>query len=178
MKHYPFLLAFFIITSCGKQGATDSANDGAPSSNEGFTKEIEYAVDANGMFHTDLNDDDFSDISNLMVQLLNDVLAGKLQALDPITEKPMTLAEVRAKLFVTDTVYYENPETGLMEADATTRDYGSRFYSVKFRERWKYAPGGAIIERKVMAIAPRIPVYSSMGGDLRGHTSLFWVKVN
>lgn len=178
MKHYTFLLALFIITSCGKQEPSDANKDGTSSSNEGYTKEIEYAVDANGMFHTDLNDDDFSDISNLMVQLLNDVLAGKLQALDPMTEQPITLEEVRAKLFVTDTVYFENPETGLMEADATTRDFGSRFYSVKFRERWKYAPNGAIIERKVVAIAPRVPVYSSMGGDLRGHTSLFWVKVN
>lgn len=177
MKKFLFPLAF-ALASCGNQDASDSENSTAASNNEGFSKEIEYAVDANGMFHTDLNDDDFSDISNLMVQLLNDVLAGKLQALDPMTEQPMTLEEVRAKLFVTDTVYFENPETGLMEADATTRDFGSKFYSVKFRERWKYAPDGGIIERKVVAIAPRIPVYSSMGGDLRGHTSLFWVKVN
>lgn len=164
-----------LLASCGGGEQTKPSPD---TGTEGYTKPIEYAVDASGMFHTDLNDDNFSDISNLMVELLNDVLAGKLQAYDPLTEEPITLEEVRGKLFHTDTVFYEDPASGEMKAEAVTRDYGSRFYSVKFREQWRYDPDGTVIDRKVIAMAPRIPVYSSMGGELRGHTSLFWVKVD
>ncbi|MCF8257122.1 MAG: hypothetical protein K9J06_06195 [Flavobacteriales bacterium] len=178
MKHTAYLLALLAISSCTSKDGDQLPSASDSTSHIGYTKVVEYAVDANGMFHTDLNDEDFTDISELMVNLLNDVLAGKLHALDPITEQPMTLQEVRAKLFFTDTVYYENTETGQMVAEAVTRDYGREFYSVKFREQWRYTPDGNIIDRKVLAIAPRIPVYSSMGGELRGHTSLFWVKVN
>lgn len=166
------LLAFMLLSAC--QNQDEGIISEAPTS--AFTKEIEYAVDAGGMFHKDLNDDNFSDVTALMVSLINDVLAGKLQAYDPITEQPLELTAIRAKLFATDTVYYEHPETGKFVAEARTRDYGKQFYSVKFREQWMYDPNGAIIERKLIALAPRIPVLSSEG-ELLGHTSLFWVKV-
>jgi hypothetical protein len=172
MRHLfvPFII--LMISACGNKKEAENAE--VPKAD--YTKVIEYAVDAGGMFHTDLEDDDFSDVTALMVNLLNDVLAGKLKAFDPITEQPLDLAAVRAKLFVTDTVYYEHPETGALTVEARTRDFGKQFYSVKFREQWLYDPNGAIIERKLIGLAPRIPVLSSEG-ELLGHTSLFWVKV-
>jgi hypothetical protein len=58
-------------------------------------------------------------------------------------------------------------------------DHSTEFYSVKFREQWRYAPDGAIIDRKVLAVAPRRPVYQFTDGD-RSYgplLALFWIKV-
>jgi len=179
MTKYLFLPLIVLFAACGKgDDSTAPASSAAKDDLTGFTKEFEYAIDATGMFHPDLTDEDFSDVSALMVNLLNDVLAGKLTALDPITEEPMALADVRAKVFFTDTVYYEDPNTGRTVSEPVSRDFGREFHSVKFREQWRYAPDGAVIERRVTAVAPRIPVYSSTSGEVRGYTSLFWVRVH
>jgi hypothetical protein len=178
MTKYLFLSLTVLFAACGNgDDSTAPANTTTEVDLSGFTKEFEYAIDAPGMFHPDLTDEDFSDVSAIMVSLLNDALAGKLQALDPITEEPMDVAQLRAKLFYTDTVYYEDPNTNQTVAEAITRDLGREFHSVKFREQWRYSPDGAVIERRVLALAPRIPVYSSTGDDIRGYTSLFWIKV-
>lgn len=179
MTKYLLLLIILLFAACGN-GNDNSEPSASPTQNDlsGFTKEFEYAIDAPGMFHPELTDEDFSDVSALMVSMLNDVLAGKLTALDPITEQPLTLNDVRAKLFFTDTVYFEDPNTGRLMSETVTRDYGREFHSVKFREQWRYAPEGAVVERRVTALAPRIPVYSNMSGDIRGYTSLFWIRVD
>lgn len=171
---FPLLLVAVLTASCSRP---DSGNDGRMESREGFTKEIEYAVDANGMFHSDLTDEDFSDISKVMEGLLQDVLNGKVKAYDLETWQPIDPAIVREKLIHADTLFTEDPETGNMLGEVIQRDYSRGFHSVKFRESWRYDPSGSIIERKVTALAPRVPVYSTVGGDLRGYTSLFWVKV-
>lgn len=169
------LLAAMLL-GCGET-PKDSPNVDDSVASEGLTKVFEYAVDAGGMFHTDLNDEDFSDVAQIMEQLIADVLNGKLKAHDPLSEEPLSVEDVRKLLIATDTVFVEHPETGEMTAETVVRDHSKGFHSVKFREQWKYAPEGDIIERKVLAIAPRIPVYSSMGGELRGYTSLFVVKL-
>lgn len=174
MKRSIYFAVALSLASC----STDSSNENTSTTTEGYTKEIEYAVDASGMFHEDLADDDFSDISQVMTSLISDVLSGKVEAYDIESWQPLSEAQVREKLIHTDTLYAENTETGVMEIELVQRDYTKQFYSVKFRESWRYDPQGAVIERKVVALAPRIPVYSSVGGDLRGYTSAFWVKVN
>jgi hypothetical protein len=173
MKNSIYFLAALLITSCSNESSKETAS----ATTEGYTKDIEYAVDAAGMFHEDLTDDDFSDISKVMTALIDDVLSGKLEAYDIETWQALTEAQVREKLIHTDTLYSENPETGALDTQLVPRDYTKQFHSIKFRESWKYSPEGALIERKVIALAPRIPVYSSVGGDLRGYTSAFWVKV-
>lgn len=173
MRHFIIPLSLLLLAACDQRQAGSSENE----QQVGYTKEFEYAVDVNMMFHTDLNDDDFSDVSALISQLTNDVLAGKLQAYDPNTDLPMAVSELESKLKFTDTVYVENPETGLFEPRIASRDFRDTFYSVKFKESWHYEPNGSIIARKVTAISPRIPVYSSDGEIIRGYTSLFTVKL-
>ncbi len=140
------------------------------------TKTMEYAVDLNSMFHQDLNDEDFSDVSPLTSQLIADVLSGKLKAFDRASDEVLSAEEVKNLLQFTDTIWFEEEETGDRSIDIVQRDYTQDFYGLTFREQWSYNAEGSIIERKILGLAPRIPVYSSQGGDLRGYTSAFWVK--
>jgi len=141
-----------------------------------YTKTIEYAVDLNSMFHQDLNDEDFSDVSPLTSQLIADVLSGKLKAHDRSSDEVLSAEQVKSLLQFTDTIWFEEEETGDKSIEIFERDYSKDFYGLTFREQWSYDAAGSIIDRKILGLAPRIPVYSSQGGDLRGYTSAFWVK--
>jgi len=173
MKKLLLPLSILFLAACGQKD-----EHAAPASAEGYTKEFDYAVDAGGMFHPDLTDEDFSDVQTLISQMIADVLSGKLKAYDPMDiTKELTVDDVRNRLVTVDSVYVEDPESGNMTLTIIETDHTSAFYSVKFREQWKYAPNGGIIDRKVLAVAPRGPVYSS-DGNILGHNSLFWIKVN
>ena len=141
-----------------------------------YTTTMMYAVDLNSVFHEDLNDEDFSDVAPISQQLISDVLEGKLKAYDPVSEEVITAEQVKAMLVFTDTIWFEEPETGDRSIDILERDYTKEFFGITFREQWTYNAEGSVIDRKILGLAPRIPVYSSQGGDLRGYTSAFWVK--
>jgi hypothetical protein len=142
------------------------------------TKTMEYAVDLNSIFHQDLNDENFSDVSPLTAQLIADVLSGKLKAYDRSSDEVLSSEQVKSLLQFTDTIWFEEPETGDYSIDIVERDYSQDFYGLTFREQWSYNAEGSVIERRILGLAPRIPVYSSQGGELRGYTSAFWVKYN
>lgn len=141
-----------------------------------YTKTMMYAVDLNSVFHEDLNDEDFSDVAPISQQLISDVLEGKLKAYDPVSQELITAEQVKSILVFTDTIWFEEPETGDKSIDVLERDYSTEFYGLTFKEQWSYDEAGSIVEKKIVGLAPRIPVYSSRGGDLRGYTSAFWVK--
>ena len=145
-------------------------------SNAVYTKTMVYAVDLNSVFHEDLNDEDFSDVAPISKQLIEDVLNEKLQAFDPLSEEPITKEQVKSMLIFTDTVWFNNPETGDQSIEIIERNYTQDFYGVTFKEQWTYNQENAVIEKKTVGLAPRIPVYSKLGGELRGYTSAFWVK--
>ncbi|HAP68728.1 MAG TPA: hypothetical protein DCR04_03220 [Flavobacteriales bacterium] len=147
-----------------------------PESNASYTKTMVYAVDLNSVFHEDLNDEDYSDVAPITQQLIADVLDGKLKALDPISEEVITSEQVKAMLVFTDTIWFEEPETGDKSIDVLERDYTTEFYGLTFKEQWSYDKAGSVLNKKIVGLAPRIPVYSSQGGELRGYTSAFWVK--
>lgn len=144
--------------------------------NVAYTKTMIYAVDLNSVFHEDLNDEDFSDVGPITEQLINDVMSGKLQAFDPFSEEPITAEQAKYVLAFTDTIWFNNPETGDQSIDIVERDYTSEFFGLTFKEKWSYDSEGSVLDRKIVGLAPRIPVYSKMGGDLRGYTSAFWIK--
>lgn len=141
-----------------------------------YTKVMEYAVDLNSVFHQDLNDEDFSDVAPLAENLITNVLEGKLKAYDRGSDEILSPDQAKEILIFTDTIWFEEPETGDVSIDIVERDYTKDFYGFTFREQWSFNEANAIIDRKVLGIAPRIPVYSSQGGHLRGYTSAFWVK--
>ena len=169
-KLIPFLLLGLI--ACEQKPAEPTIE---PETSAGYTKTMVYAVDLNSVFHEDLNDEDFSDVAPIAQQLIADVLDGKLQALDPVSEEVLSAEQVRSMLAFTDTIWFEEPETGDKSIEIVQRDYTQDFYGLTFREQWSYDAEGSIVDRKILGLAPRIPVYSSQGGDLRGYTSAFWV---
>ncbi|MDB4656053.1 hypothetical protein OAE48_04310 [Flavobacteriales bacterium] len=167
----PFLLVGLI--------ACDSATEkpaSEPISNASYTKTMVYAVDLNSVFHEDLNDEDYSDVAPITQQLIADVLDGKLKAFDPVSEELITAEQVKSMLVFTDTIWFEEPETGDQSIEIIQRDYSSEFYGLTFKEQWSYDETGSVLDKKIVGLAPRIPVYSSRGGELRGYTSSFWVK--
>jgi len=168
-KLFPFLLLGFVACN---QPATEIT---AETETVARTKTMEYAVDLNSVFHLDLNDEDFSDVSPLTEQLIADVVSGKLKAYDRFSDELLTVEEAKNVLQFTDTIWFEEPETGDRRIEIVERDYTSDFYGLTFKERWSYDATGSILDRKVVGLAPRIPVYSSQGGELRGYTSAFWV---
>jgi hypothetical protein len=147
-----------------------------PETSTVYTKTMVYAVDLNSVFHEDLNDEDFSDVAPISQQLIADVLDGKLQALDPLSEEAITAEQAKSLLVFTDTIWFEEPETGDKSIDIIERDYSAEFYGLTFKEQWSYDEEGSVLNKKIVGLAPRIPVYSSQGGELRGYTSAFWVK--
>ncbi len=167
----PILILF--IAACGTKTEQKPAVE---NQNVVYTKTMVYAVDLNSVFHEDLNDEDYSDVGPITEQLINDVMSGKLQAFDPFSEEPITAEQAKSVLAFTDTIWFNNPETGDQSIDIVERDYTSEFFGLTFKEKWSYDAEGSVLDRKIVGLAPRIPVYSKMGGDLRGYTSAFWVK--
>jgi hypothetical protein len=171
-KLIPFLI--FGLIAC--DSATENPTSETTESSTYYTKTMVYAVDLNSVFHEDLNDEDYSDVAPISKQLIADVLDGKLKAFDPVSEEVITAEQVKSILVFTDTIWFEELETGDKSIDVLERDYTSEFYGLTFKEQWSYDKEGSILDKKIIGLAPRIPVYSSRGGELRGYTSAFWVK--
>lgn len=169
-KLIPFLLVGLI--ACEHKPTNPVAEQ---PENVAWTKTMVYAVDLNSVFHEDLNDEDFSDVAPIAQQLISDVLDGKLKAFDQMSDEALSVEQVKSLLQFTDTIWFEEPETGDRSIDIIERDYTNQFYGLTFREKWSYDKEGSVLGRKILGLAPRIPVYSSQGGELRGYTSAFWV---
>ena len=168
-KLIPLLLIGLIACNSEQKPAAEETNTA-------WTKTMVYAVDLNSVFHEDLNDEDFSDVGTITEQLINDVLSGKVKAYDAFSEELISADDVRSKLVFTDTIWYNNPETGDQSIEILERNYTTEFFGLTFKEKWSYDKDGSILSRKVIGLAPRIPVYSKQEGHLRGYTSAFWVK--
>jgi hypothetical protein len=170
-KLIPFILLGLI--AC-EQKPTEPISE--PISKASYTKTMVYAVDLNSVFHEDLDDEDYSDVAPISQQLIADVLDGKLNAFGTVSKEVITAEQVKSILVFTDTIWNEEPETGDKSIDVIKRDYTSDFYGLTFKEKWSYDKEGSILDKKIIGLAPRIPVYSSRGGELRGYTSAFWVN--
>lgn len=166
-------LLFIGLIACNGEKPTEPE---AKESKVAWTKTMVYAVDLNSVFHEDLNDEDFSDVAPITEQLISDVLSGKLKAYDPFSDEPITAEQAKSVLAFTDTIWFNNPETGDVSIDIVVRDFTSEFYGLTFKEKWSYDAEGSVLDRKIIGLAPRIPVHSKQEGMLRGFTSAFWVK--
>ena len=137
-----------------------------------------YNVDKNTAYFEDLEDEDFAEFTTMGEQLIQDVLDGKRVAYDAFDiDKELTLEEVRAELYSTDTLFIENPETYEHEPVAVDNDFTKGIVAFKFKEKWKYNPSTGMIDKTVIAVAPKKAVLSPTSGEVRGFTSLFWIKL-
>ena len=166
-------LVLLAIVGCSDQ-PTDSTNQ----SMKGWSKTVMYNVDKNTAYFDDLDDEDFTEFTAMGDQLIQEVLEGKRKAYDAFDpKKELTLEEVKAELFSVDTLYIENPETYEHEPIAVENDFSKGVVAFKFKEKWQYNESTGMIDKRVIAVAPKKAVLSPTSGEVRGFTSLFWVKL-
>lgn len=171
---YALLAAIALMTlGCNEKADMETKMDTA------WSKTIMYNVDKNTAYFDDLEDEDFSEFTVMGENLIQDVLAGKLRAYDAFDmERQLTIEEINEELFSVDTLYIENPETYEHEPIAVENDFTKGIVAFKFKEKWQYDPSSGLIEKRVIAVAPKRAVLSPTSGEVRGYRSLFWVKLD
>ena len=171
--HIYTLAALILLASC-----TEKRNQPKKESTEGWSKTIMYNVDKNTAYFDDLEDEDFSEFTVMGEQLIQDVLDGKRKAYDAFDpDRELTMNEIKAELFSVDTLFIENPETYEHEPVVVENDFSKGVVAFKFKERWQHNPNTGMIDKRVIAVAPKKAVLSPTSGEVRGFTSLFWVKL-
>jgi len=142
-----------------------------------WSKTIMYNVDKNTAYFDDLDDEDFSEFTSMGEQIIDDVLNGSRKAYNAFEpEVELTLDQIKAELFTIDTLFIENPETYEHEPVVVESDFSKGVVAFKFKEQWNYNSATGLIDKKVIAVAPKRAVLSPTSGEVRGFRSLFWVK--
>ncbi len=113
----------------------------------------------------------------LVQAIINSANAGKLKIFDVMTNKQMTVAElkdrsVRTELLTMQRSYtpYENYDT-LVNRELQLSDISR----LRFLEEWYLNEETGFITKKVIAISPLVESYTE-SGELRGYNPLFWLS--
>jgi hypothetical protein len=147
------------------------------SSADDYSKVIMYSVDQNSSYFDDIDDEDFTPFGAMGEEIIQDVLSGKLKAFHPFDpEVEMTMEDVKAQLFVSDTFYTTDTLTFDLMMNIVEHDYTKDIQSLKFKERWNYGSGTGVIDKRLVAVAPRKAVIDYESKTIRGYAPLFWVK--
>jgi hypothetical protein len=168
-----YLILGLSLASCKNDGPEPYAD------NQNWSKTIMYNVDKNTAYFDNLDDEDFSEFTTMGEQIIQEVLDGKRKAYDAFEpEVELSMGQIKAELFSIDTLYIENPETYEHEPIAVENDFSKGVVAFKFKEQWKYNASTGMIDKKVIAVAPKKAVLSPTSGEVRGYRSLFWVKLD
>ncbi len=113
----------------------------------------------------------------LIQSIINTANAGKLKIFDVMSNKQMTVAElkdrsVRTELLTLQRSYapYENYDT-LVTRELQLSDISR----LRFLEEWYLNEKTGFITKKVIAICPLVESYTE-SGELRGYNPLFWLS--
>ena len=170
----PIFLLLFLFSCNEKENQSEPVINST--SEAGWTKPMIYIVDGATTYYDDVEDEDFSDYSKLVSEIFEQVYAGKLQAYDFIEGTPLSPEEVKKRSLQIDTVIIRNPNPDLdNETKIIKTENDKNIYSVKIKETWHFNKENLQLEKKVIALAPRSPVYSSDGSEIKGYKPLFWV---
>ncbi len=175
MKNLLLFLSFALLLSCKEQ--TKQNETAQPATKEaGWTKPMIYAVDAPTTYFDDVDDQDFSEYSKLVAEIFEAVYAGKLQAYHFIDGTPLSIDDVKKAGQLVDTMFVDNPNPPFeQQMKIVVSDLSQDIVSLKVKETWHLNKETMQLEKKVLGVAPRIPIYNMQTGELRGYTPLFWV---
>ncbi len=134
-----------------------------------------YHIDADKTFFDDQEDEDFTEYSMITHEIIKAVYDGKRQAYEYWSGNAISADSAKSMMNQVDTVYVENPETKSMEKKVVVVSYEKDIPSIKIKEQWYLEKDNLQLKKKVLAIAPRVPVYSKETGELRGYSPLFWI---
>ncbi len=171
MKYLNYLSLAAIILAVGckqKEGP-------AVPEQKAWTKTMIHSVDIEKTFFDDPEDEDFSEFSKLFREVVQGVYDGELQAYEYWTGDPISADSAKGMFARVDTHYVENPETLVLDMRVVKTDFSENILSIKIKEKWHLDKQNWKIEKNVVAIAPRVPVYSPGTGELRGYSPLFWI---
>lgn len=174
MKTLIYILPFVLLFSC-KEKTTEQQVAPPATKEQGWTKPMMVAVDAPTTYFDDVNDDDFSDYSNLIYEVFEEVYSGKLQAYNFMDGTPLSIDEIKKATNRVDTMWVENPQTKQQEMKIVVSMFDKSITSAKVKETWHFNKETLQLEKKVLGIAPRMEVVNSETGEIKGYTPLFWV---
>lgn len=175
MKYIGYLALALIVSasSCKQEEVQPTGNQ-----EKVWTKTMIHSVDIDKTYFEDIEDEDFSEFSTMFGEVVQAVYDGKLQAYEYWTGDPISADSARSMFIHVDTFYVENETNHMTDKKVVKIDYSENIPSIKIKEKWHLDKNNWKIEKKVLAIAPRIPVYSQGTGDLKGYSPLFWIFVD
>lgn len=173
-KLLPLALALFLL-SCGNKNTSTQNSQPSGNAKDDWTKPLITFVDAPTTYYDNPDDEDFSQYSALVSKIFDAVYAGKLQAYHFIDGSPLSIEEIKKAANSVDTLFVENPNTQEFEMKIVQNDWAKNIVSVKLKETWRFNKETLQLEKKVLGLAPRVPVHNQQTGELRGYTPLFWV---
>lgn len=172
MKTLPYLILAIVLMAFGcKPGADEKSSD----EKHQWSKTMIYSIDADKTFFEDQEDEDFSEFSTMFYEVVEKVYQGDLQAYEYWTGSPISADSAKKMLNVVDSVYEPQEDGRQVAQKMVVINYEKDIPSVKVKEKWYWDKEQLKLEKKVIAIAPRIPVYSRQTGELRGYSPLFWI---
>lgn len=171
MKTLPYILLIVIAFAVG----CNDDNEGAATDSRQWSKTMIYSIDQDKTFFEDQEDEDFSEYSAMFYSIVQEVYNGELQAYEYWTGDPISADSAKKMLNVIDSVYATPDEGHQVAQKVVVINYEEDIPSVKIKERWHWNAEKKELAKKVIAIAPRIPVYSRQTGELRGYSPLFWI---
>ena len=115
--------------------------------------------------------------SRLIENIFSDIKSAKQKAYSFVENRPLTIEEFKEIGHKVDTVWIENPEPPYdieMKIVEHFLDMDD-IKSLKFIEEWNWDKVNSRMDKRLLAIAPRMASYDHWSGDLRGYIPLFWV---
>ena len=179
MKHLSVLIvilsALFLMAACGNH--ENSGNENASI----ITEKIEYPVfikDPYGDNQADWWKENIETSKRLeFVQTLFDwAYSGEVKAYDYLTNKPLTVEQVKAIGNEPDTLTIIQSFPPYEEKDTILQNKIDLhlIHKLKFMEEWRFNLKDHSIQKTVIGIAPTLTVYAD-SMEIKGYRPLFWI---
>jgi hypothetical protein len=164
----------FCLEACGDQGR-ESKNQ------QVITEKIEYPVFIKSPYDDESGDwwkENIETSKRLeFVEILFDwAYAGKVQAFDYLTNKPLSAEEVKKIGNESDTIRVNDKNPPYDEKDTVIQNKLDlrQIHKLKFLEEWCFNKDDHSITKKVLGVAPALTVYTD-SSEVLGQRPLFWI---
>lgn len=113
----------------------------------------------------------------LVQAIISAANAGKLKIYDVMSNKPMTIAELKERSSRNELLTLQRPYAPYENYDTIVKKelQLSDITRLRFLEEWYLNEGTGLVTKKVIAICPLVESYTETG-ELRGYNPLFWLS--
>lgn len=172
-----FVLSLGISMLCGCSGGAGKEN----ADRKLITEKIEYPVfiknpydEENGEWWKE--NIETSKRTDFVKTLFDWVYEGKVKAFDYLTNKPLSIEEVKAIGNESDTIRITETFPPYDEKDTVIQNKLDLqlVHKLKFIEEWSFDFSGHTMEKKILGIAPALTVYGD-SLEVKGYKPMFWI---